>query len=147
MEYFRAMLREDFDLAGAAPFVLGPHWRTATPAERQEFIRLLDDYIVVTFGRRLVGYGGISLRVIGNRGTQSEPIVITEIERPGAAPVKLEWRLSANSGAYRVTDLVLDGVSMAATQHDEFAAILQRTGGTVAGLLLMMRQIIASGGP
>lgn len=146
MTYFHTMLRQDFDLAGAAPFVLGPYWRVASDPERSEFTRLLEGYIVATFGQRLYNSGGASLRVTGSRGTRSEPIVVSEITRPGGVPIKLEWVLTSRNGVYQISDLNLDGVSMAATQRSEFAAMIQRSGGTVAGLLAQMRQIIAAQG-
>ena len=146
MAYFHTMLRQDFDLAGTAPFVLGPYWRVATEAERAEFVRLLEDYIVATFGRRLYDAGGVALRVTGSRGTQFEPIVISEIQRQGGPPMRLEWVLNSRTGAYRIGDINLDGVSMALTQRQEFAAMLARGGGTIASLLAQMRQIIAAQG-
>ena len=146
MAYFHTMLRQDFDLAGTAPFVLGPYWRVATEAERAEFTRLLEDYIVATFGRRLYDSGGVALRVTGSRGTQFEPIVVSEITRQGGPPIKLEWVLNSRTGAFRIGDLYLDGVSMALTQRQEFAAMLARGGGTIASLLAQMRQVIAAQG-
>ena len=146
MAYFHTMLRQDFDLAGSAPFVLGPYWRAATEPERAEFLRLLEDYIVATFGRRLYDAGGVALRVTGSRGTQAQPIVISEITRQGGPPIKLEWVLNSRTGAYRIGDLNLDGVSMALTQRQDFAAMIARGGGTVASLLAQMRHIIAAQG-
>jgi ABC-type transporter MlaC component len=37
MSYFGELVRQDFDLAGISGFVLGPYWRVASPAQRQEF--------------------------------------------------------------------------------------------------------------
>ena len=143
MAYFHLLLQQDFDIPGVAPSVLGPYWRVATDGERQEFVQLLESYILVTFGRRLADYGGQTLRVTGSRGTQSDPIVISEISRPGAAPLRLEWVLTTRKGVYQISDVIVDGVSMITTQRSEFASIIARTGGTIAGLLVKMRQIIA----
>lgn len=146
MAYFHTMLRQDFDIAGAAPFVLGPYWRMASDPERAKFTRLLEGYIVATFGQRLYNSGGVGLRVISARGTHDQPIVISEITRPGGVPIRLEWVLTSRNGVYQISDLNLDGVSMALTQRSEFAAMIQRAGGTIAGLLAQMRQIIAAQG-
>ena len=144
--YFRLVLQQDFDIPAIAAFVLGPFWRIATEGERLEIVQILDDYIVVTFGRRLYDYGGVGLRVTASRGSPSEPIVVvSEIARPGGAPIRLDWVLSTRTGVYRIVDLVLDGISMVATQRSEFAGIIQRAGGTVAGLILTLRQIVAGG--
>jgi len=50
------MLRQDFDLPEICRFVLGPYWRVASDAQRQEFGGLLEDYIVQVYGRRLASY-------------------------------------------------------------------------------------------
>jgi phospholipid transport system substrate-binding protein len=145
--YLHLLLQQDFDIPGIAHFVLGPYWQSASEPERQEVIRLLDAYIMATFGRRLAEYGGISLRVTGSRGTLSDPLVASEIIRPGGGPpIKMDWMLSARSGVYKITDLVVDNVSMAASQRSEFAGTIQRTGGTVSGLIATMRQTIAAAG-
>lgn len=141
--YFRRVLEQDFDMPGIAAFVLGPYWRLATDQEKQEIVPLLYEYILVTFGRRLYDYGGQTLRLVGSRGAG---YVITEIERPGGFPIRLDWVLDSSSGVYRIIDLVLDGVSMAATQRSEFARMVQRSGGTVVGLIVEIRQIIANFG-
>jgi phospholipid transport system substrate-binding protein len=60
-------------------------------------------------------------------GSQSDPegaIVTSEIVRPeGAPPIKVEWHLSTRDSLYRVSDVIIDGVSMAATQRSEFASL------------------------
>jgi len=65
---------------------------------------------------------------------------------PGAPPIKLEWVLIIRNGVYQISDLNLDGVSMAITQRSEFAVMIQRSGGSIAGLLMQMRQIVAQQG-
>jgi len=58
----------------------------------------------------------------------------------------LEWVLIIRNGVYQISDLNLDGVSMAITQRSEFAVMIQRSGGSIAGLLMQMRQIVAQQG-
>ena len=45
-QFFHQLLRLDFDTRSIAQFVLGPYWRAASEAERQEFRKLFEDYIV-----------------------------------------------------------------------------------------------------
>lgn len=146
LAYFHLMLRQDFDIAAAAPFVLGPYWRVASEPERAQFVALLYPYIVVTFGRRLTEYGGQSLRVTGSRNTQYETVVTSELARPGGQPVRLDWVLVERGGVYRVADVVVDGVSMRLNLRSEIGAMLQRSGGGVGALLMAMRQAIAQSG-
>jgi phospholipid transport system substrate-binding protein len=137
--YFHQMLRQDFDIARFSRFGLGPYWRVASETERQEFALLLEDHLVRVYGRRFAQYGGESLRVTGSRTDPDGVIVTSQIIRPQGSPIAVEWRLGLSEGRYKISDVILDGVSMALTQRSEFAATIQRNGGQVAGLLAAMR--------
>jgi phospholipid transport system substrate-binding protein len=139
--YFHQLLSQDFDLSGISRFVLGPYWRVASEPERQEFQRLFEYHVMMTYGPRLADYRPQGLRVTGKRLDPSGFVVMSQIIRPlGAAPIPIDWRLSVCDGLYKVSDIVIDGVSMAATQRSEFAQMIQRNGGRVESLLAMMRQ-------
>ncbi len=137
--YFHQMLRQDFDLARISRFGLGPYWRAASEREQQEFTRLLEDHLVRFYGRRFAEYGGESLRVTGSRADPDGVIVSSQIIRPQGLPIAVDWRLGLSDGHYKIIDVIVDGVSMALTQRSEFAAMIQRNGGQVAGLLAAMR--------
>jgi phospholipid transport system substrate-binding protein len=137
--YFHQMLRQDFDLARISRFGLGPYWRVASENERQEFASLLEDHLVRFYGRRFAEYGGESLRVTGSRTDADGVIVASQIIRQEGSPIAVEWRLGLSDGHYKISDVIVDGVSMALTQRSEFAAMIQRNGGQVAGLLTAMR--------
>ena len=137
--YFHQMLRQDFDLARISRFGLGPYWRAASEREQQEFSRLLEDHLVRFYGRRFAEYGGESLRVTGSRADPDGVIVSSQIIRPQGLPIAVDWRLGLSDGRYKIADVIVDGVSMALTQRSEFAAMIQRNGGQVAGLLAALR--------
>jgi phospholipid transport system substrate-binding protein len=64
---------------------------------------------------------------------------------PGStAAVRIDWRLVNNNGAYKINDVIVEGISMAVTQRSEFASIVQRNGGQVRSLIALMRQKTAS---
>ena len=90
-------------------------------------------------GRRFAEYGGESLRVTGSRADPDGVIVSSQIIRPQGLPIAVDWRLGLSDGHYKIIDVIVDGVSMALTQRSEFAAMIQRNGGQVAGLLAAMR--------
>jgi phospholipid transport system substrate-binding protein len=72
-------------------------------------------------------------------------IVSTDVITPGAPqPLKIDWRLVNDAGAYKISDVIVEGVSMAVTQRSEFASVIQRHGGQIQGLIDLMRQKTAS---
>ena len=134
---FRDLLREDFDVPGIARFVLGRYWNTATEEQRAEFTKLFEDYIAVAYATRLAEYTGDTFKVIGSRPEADGAIVSSQILRPaGAAPVKVDWRVT---GRNKISDVSVDGISMAVTQRSEFASVIQHNGGQVQGLIAMLR--------
>jgi phospholipid transport system substrate-binding protein len=142
---FRELFNEDFDVPVIARFVLGHYWRVATPAQQQEFVRLFNEYTVIAYSNRFAEYSGETLKVTGSRPDGDGSIVTSEIFRAnGAPPAKVEWRLSLTDGTYKITDVIVDGISMAVTQRSEFASVIQRHGGQVQGLLSLLQQKIES---
>jgi phospholipid transport system substrate-binding protein len=138
---FRELFQQDFDVPAIARFVLGRYWRIATPAQQQEFVRLFAVYTALAYSNRLAAYSGETLRVTGSRPESEGSIVSSEIVRPnGEPPTKVDWRLSWTDGTYKITDVIVDGISMAVTQRSEFASVIQRHGGQVQGLLTLLRQ-------
>jgi len=139
--YFHQLFDQDFDLSGISRFVLDPYWRAASEPERQEFQRLFEHHVMMIYGPRLADYRGQGLRVMGKRLDSSGLVVMSQIVRPqGAVPIPVDWRLSVCDGLYKVSDIVIDGISMAATQRSEFGQMIQRNGGRVESLLAIMRQ-------
>ncbi len=140
--YFHQMLRQDFDLSEVSRFVLGPYWRVASGGQRREFRSLFEDYLVHYYGQRFAQYGGESLEVNGSRTDPAGVMVTSQIIRPQGPPIEVYWRLAVSDGRYKISDVSIDGVSMALSQRSEFAGIVQRNGGRVAGLLATMREAI-----
>jgi phospholipid transport system substrate-binding protein len=138
---FREMFETDFDVPGIARFVLGRYWRSASEREQQEFLQLFEDYVVYVYSARLADFGGEALKVRGSRAEPEGTIVSTDIiQSGGAAPIKIDWRLIADKGSFKIGDVIIEGISMAVTQRSEFASVIQRNGGQVGGLLALMRE-------
>jgi phospholipid transport system substrate-binding protein len=144
---FRQLFSEDFDVPGIARFVLGRYWRVATEPQQQQFVKLFADYIAIAYSNRLAEYSGETLRVTGSRPASDGSLVSSEIARPnGAPPAKVDWLLTEHDGAYKISDVIVEGVSMAVTQRSEFASVIQRHGGQVQGLITALQQKMEGAG-
>ena len=138
---FRELFDADFDVPGIARFVLGRYWRSASEQEQQEFLQLFQDYVVFVYSARLADFGGEGFKVRGSRAEQDGIIVSTDvIQSAGSAPIKIDWRLISDKGAFKINDVIIEGISMMVTQRSEFASVIQRHGGQVGGLLALMRE-------
>lgn len=142
----RQLLRENFAVETIGQFVLGRYWKVATPEEREEYLRLFEDLIVTTYVDRFKRYTGQKLKVTGARDEPGgDMLVDSEIERSGAAPVSVGWRVRDEGGRPQIVDVYVEGVSMGQTQRSDFSSVIRNTGGSVAGLLAEMRKRIHGG--
>ena len=140
---FRKVLDEGFDLALIGRYAMGRYWRRATQEQRSEYIKLFKDFIVVTYIARLGEYSGETLRVVNSRRDDQDTIVTSEIVMEGRPSIRVDWRVrndASDGSETKIIDVIVEGISMLLTQRDEFASVIQRSGGNVEGLLVRLRE-------
>jgi len=134
----RKILSQDFDLPFIGRFVLGRHWRKATPDQRADYQALFAEWILKTYARRLGGYSGETFQTTGARAAGDTDILVqTKINRPSGPPIVADWRVRTAPDGFRIIDIMVEGVSMAVTQRSEFNAVVGRDG--IDGLLSILR--------
>jgi phospholipid transport system substrate-binding protein len=134
----RALLRRNFDLPLIGRFVMGKAWRKASPEQKAEYQRVFAEYVLRTYSRRLGGYAGETFTVVKAEPMgKKDAVVITEISRPSGPPLVAGWRVRASDKGMHILDVMVQGISMAATQRSEFAALVSRQG--VDGLIETLR--------
>ncbi len=140
-ERFRKLFVANFDIPAIGKFVLARYWRVATPEQRGEFLKLFEDQQVLTWAHRFKDYSGEQLQVAGGeRENAHEWLINSQITRIKGPPIPVQWRLRDEpDGSYRVTDLIVEGVSMAITQRSDYASVLQGMSGHIDQLLSSMR--------
>lgn len=136
----KKLLEEGFDVDLIARIVLGRYWNTATPAQREAYITLFQDFIVLTFARRFQDYNGETFEISGAvpRGKR-DYFVKSLVRRPSAADVAVDWRIRCNSEC-RIIDVVAEGISQVQTYRSEYGAIIQGGGGDVGALIDSLKQ-------
>ena len=134
---FQSLLVEHFDVPTIGRWVLGKHWRKATPAQRRRYMRLFENMIVNTYAERFLELGEDVFTVTKVLAKGKKDIVVrTKLERPKhETTIKLDWRVRASAGHFKVVDVMAEGVSMGQTQRSEFSSVIRNNGGTIDGLL------------
>jgi phospholipid transport system substrate-binding protein len=145
---FQALLDKNFDMPRISRFVLGRYWNGATDQEKQDFLKLFEAYVVRAYSIRFSEYSGETVKVTGSRSESPEnTVVASQIVQPdGAPPVKVDWIVRRNGDEFRIADVSVDGVSMVLTQKQEFAAVIERSGGGVTALNKAIQDKISSAG-
>lgn len=144
------LLDEGLDLDAIGRFALGRAWQTASPAQRAEYAKLFRDYVLNAYARRLTIYSGETLKVTGAQPiADTDALVLTVIERPNGQPANVGWRVREEGSRYKVVDVIVEGVSMAVTQRQEFASVVANKGfdGLLDALRSQLQQFAAGAGP
>ncbi|MDE2029680.1 MAG: ABC transporter substrate-binding protein [Alphaproteobacteria bacterium] len=138
---YRHLLQNSFDMKTIGHFVLGRAWNAATPAQRQDFMKLFEQSVLRTYGDRLNFYSGEKFKVTGaRRENASDSMVGSAVSHTnGAPPTRIDWRVRDKGGKMAVVDVIVEGVSQSITQRQEYASILERNGGDIHALLDQMR--------
>jgi phospholipid transport system substrate-binding protein len=141
---FRQILGKNFDVQTIGAWVMGGPWREATPAQRAEYLKLFEAYIVKVYTGQLSTYQGEKVMVVGAESDGRGVEVISRITDPrNARTVEVKWRLRASGAQLRVRDVLIENISMSQTQRREFAAVFQQRGNTIDGLIAALREKIA----
>jgi phospholipid transport system substrate-binding protein len=132
---FDALLTRNFDLPRLSRYVLGRYWATASADERGAFDTLFARWVVRSYSARLGQYRSETVTVTGARAeSETSALVTSQIIHPSGPPTKVEWRVSRHDGQMKIVDIDVEGISLALTEREEVAAVIQRNGGTVTGL-------------
>ena len=89
-ERFRELFRQYFDVEACARFALGTYWRTATVVQRQEFVELYEDYVIVGYSTALRALGGASFEVLGSQSGREGVIVSSRVQINDGAPIRVD---------------------------------------------------------
>jgi len=138
---FRVLFTENFHIRSIGVFVLGRHWRRATPAQRKAYLDVFERFIVKTYTVRLRQYTGEKFKIIRAMGPDERGVYLvdSEINRPDRNKISLSWTLRRAKAGLRVVDIVIQNLSMAQTQREDFAAIIRRRG-SIDGLISALEE-------
>jgi phospholipid transport system substrate-binding protein len=135
-----AVLRRAVDVEGVGRFILGRWWRTASPQEQREYLKLFEETLIRNLSSRFGEYQGVRFGLgRSQQRTGDDVLVNTIIEQPNSAPFSLDWRVGEVGGQPRVVDVIAEGTSLRLTQRSEYSSVIQRNNGSVQALLDAMR--------
>jgi len=140
----RNLLTNYLDLDMVGRFCLGRYSRSLSDSQKQEYRKLFEDYLVKVYAQLLSQYNGETMTVNeGVRAAGNDVVVESQINRQSGPPVRVEWKLHDKDGKPLLTDVIVEGVSMAFTQRQQFESVIQGNGGKVEALFAAMKKQIA----
>jgi len=139
---FLDLFRDSFAIGAIARFLLGSYRSSVTPAQFARYQTVLETLVAKTTAARLSGYAGEGLEVLGARAEGTRWLVTSRVVPKTGEPVRLDWVLARASAGLKVVDLRVENLSLAITERDEFASVLQSNGGNIDRLIAFMRDKI-----
>jgi phospholipid transport system substrate-binding protein len=124
------MIFPHFDFTIMAQWVLGEHWKTSDPSQQAEFVEQFRRLLVRTYATALLEYSeqSIAYPAVEPPKNPRTAVVKQDIKQPGGANLPVVYRLHNKTGAWKVFDVSVDGVSLVKTYKSSFAQIISEGG-------------------
>lgn len=118
------------DTEAMARWILGRHWRRATPEQQARFEQAFRILLLRTYGTALQSYAGQPVRYLGTRADRraQRSLVRMEIARESAPPLMVAFAMYERGGRWLVYDLRIEGVSLVQNYRRNFSTLLRQRG-------------------
>ena len=135
--YLRTIVRNDLlpyvQVNYAGSLVLGSHFKSTTPEQREKFFKAFSDFIEQAYAQVLTAYTDQNIQIeppkeVGDKNLVS--IRVNIMQNGGQAPIILDfkWRKNSKTGEWQAYDMVAEGVIMVVTKQNEWSCILRQQG-------------------
>lgn len=114
-----------FDTDYAGRLVLGKHWRTATPAQRKQFIDTFYDFLLRSYARYVLRFEKDKVRILPVAGAAPNPdraVVKTEMQLEDGSKLPVHYSLHQTKDGWRAYDVRIEGISYVQNYRNQFNA-------------------------
>ncbi len=139
----KIIAKETVDIKGVGFYSLGPIRKNLDEMEKKKYLKLFEQYFLKSFSSRLSEYTNPKIEVQGKKILNKNYTIVNSklvgtAERP---EVKIDWRIyTKNPENPLIRDLIIEGLSLARTQKEEFASILNSNDGDINSLLEALKK-------
>ena len=133
------------DVKGLAYYTLGKKRKEITPEELKKYEDLFEKYFLKSFTSRLTDYSDpkinvLSSEVVNNKYTIVKTMLLKTDKRP---EVKIDWRVyTKDPNNPLIRDLIIEGLSLARTQKEEFASVLSANNNDINALFSILEKFV-----
>ena len=142
MDELKKIALDTVDIRGIGIYSLGVHRKTANEEEKIEYMKAFENYFLQSFSSRLAEYSNPIINVDSKKKINENYTIVSSTlagteKRPA---VKIEWRVyTKNKERPLIRDLIIEGLSLARTQKEEFNSIISSANGDIKVLLESLR--------
>ena len=134
------------DIKGVGYYSLGNYRKKLNEKQMKEYLVLFEKYFLKSFTSRLTDYSDtkievLSAEIINDNYTMVKSLLLATDKKP---EVKIEWRVyTKNPDKPLIRDLIIEGLSLARTQKEEFASVIEANNGDISKLFITLKEFIA----
>ena len=139
----KSIAKETVDIKGVGFYSLGSARKNLNDSQKIEYLRLFEDYFLKSFSSRLAEYTNPEIevndkKVLNKNYTIVNSLLVATSERP---EVKIDWRVYTKDPENPlIRDLIIEGLSLARTQKEEFSSILNSNDGNINALFKTLEE-------
>ena len=124
------MIFPHFDFGVMSQWVLGQYWAEADDTVREAFVDQFRKLLVRTYATALLEFSNQSITYppVDQTAGEHTAMVKQEISQPGAESIPISYRLHNKSGAWKVFDISVDGISLVKTYRASFSSMIRNNG-------------------
>ena len=137
------MALKTVDIKGVAYYSIGSYRKELNDEQLKEYLRLFEKYFLKSFSSRLTDYSEpkievISAKILNPKYTMVESLLLGTDKKP---EVKIDWRIyTKNPDKPLIRDLIIEGLSLARTQKEEFSSIIEANNGDITKLFITLKE-------
>ena len=133
------------DIKGIGYYTLGNYRKQLSDDQKKTYSVLFEKYFLKSFTSRLTDYSEpkidvLSAEILNAKYTIVKSVLLADDKKP---EVKIEWRVyTKNPDKPLIRDLIIEGLSLARTQKEEFASVIESNNGDISKLFITLQEFI-----
>tara|TARA_Y100001970_G_C13814922_1_gene641893 strand:+ start:117 stop:668 length:552 start_codon:yes stop_codon:yes gene_type:complete len=131
------LAKDTVDIKGIGFYTLGKYRKEISDEQKEKYAKLFENYFLKSFSSRLSEYSNPKINVISKDKKNEKYTIVSSIlvatnDRP---EIKIDWRIyTKNPEKPLIRDLIIEGLSLARTQKEEFASIIKSNDNSIEAL-------------
>ena len=121
------LVRARFDFTTMSQYTLGKYWKSASPDEQKEFIRIFSDLLEETYIGRVDAYSNETVKY-GAESIEGDRAEVKTSVREGNVDIPIDYRLTRKNGEWFVYDVLIEDVSLVKNFRSSYGEIIRKEG-------------------
>ena len=138
IEKLKEIAKETVDIKGIGFYSLGSHRKNVSKDQLTNYMNIFEEYFLKSFSSRLAEYSNPEIEVNSKKKLNENYTIVssTLVATESRPEVKIDWRVyTKNPENLLIRDLIIEGLSLARTQKEEFSSIINSNNGNIESLL------------